>query len=747
MRSPIGVGLALLAATTIPFPARLHAATLPLSLVKAEVAGESVYPEAAAVPPMVWNLAGPVLSWRPGGGVQRAATGDALQLTVGDSGGELVSPDLALSASGFGRLVVRFGTPPKLAEADATLHWTRADGTAAARSLRLAVEAGADGEYSAAIDLESSLHWYGRISTLALRFPRTTDGSPISVRSVRIEPRRASYTLRTRVEIKEVEFAKEVSPFQARGGLFLPPASRFEMTSAPAEVLDLRFGLGVVGAQGATVIGRFTADFTTTLTVSVFDTGSDRLLAERRVPVVVQSSRWLDFALPLRAVGTTALRVVFEYRDETASTVALVSKPRLTTRAVPRITVLTTIDALRKTNLSIYGYSRRTPSIDQIGREGYVFTRAYSQANNTPTAIIALMNSEYPENAPWDGPRPGRPSLAQFLSDQSVYTVEITANPFLQEPHIATGFDEVVYVSSRGRHTSADVEREMTRVLEAHGGEDLLLYAHFLDPHAPYNPPPHTAGRYARASDALAAAMATSLDPWVYRDQYVEIGLNTSPVVPKRALSAAAVQRIVDLYDEELLDVDLHLGAVWDRMKDLGMYQGALLVVSADHGEEFYEHDGVQHGAAGLYEEIVRVPLVIKPPRGSPLASGRPRAPIDTLVQHIDLYPTIVESMGLTPPTWISGHNVFEVARGYAISEWMQVPGWRRRSITDGDYKLISGEENVGGRIRADPPLLFRLSTDPSETQNLAPQEPDRVSSMRRRLREAIAGSGKQAAE
>jgi arylsulfatase A-like enzyme len=499
----------------------------------------------------------------------------------------------------------------------------------------------------------------------------------------------------------------------------------------------VRFGLGIVGPAGALAVGGHDGDFTTVLDVRVLDRVSGRALASLSLPIVVQDSRWLDYTLPVPG-SPNGVRLVFEYRDALASTVVLVGKPRATTRAPARTTVLATVDALQRKNLSIYGYPRGTPGIDAVGRQGYVFTRAYSQANNTPTAVIALLNSRYPENAPWDGPRPDRPSLARFLSDRSVYTVLVTANAFLQEGHIAAGFDEVVYVSNRGRHTSEEVEAAMARVLRAHPGEDLFLYAHFLDPHAPYVPPLHTAGRYRRPSDALAEQMTANLDPWVYRPQHLEPGLNTNPVVPHAALSAAAVERVRDLYDEEVLDVDIHLGRVWDLMRQLRVYDDATVVVSADHGEELYEHGGVQHGGLGLYDEVVGVPLLVKLPRRHRLAVPRPGSRLRHIVQLVDLYPTIVEAMGFAPPPGLVGENLFRVERGYAISVWMLVPGWRRRSIVDGEYRLITGEERTEQAVRTDPPLLFHLPSDPDERVSVAEREPDRVRALEARMRAAI---------
>lgn len=730
------IGAALVAAL---LPAGAGATTIPLRLANARVAGEDLAPLPPDPEPITWVVAQAGSGeWTPGAGVLRLARDAALHLTVADSGGELVSPDLAVSASRFGRLRLAFSDPPKLAEPKAGVTWTRDDGTTETVSIPVSLSTDAGGKSWAELRMESDLYWYGGIRRIAVRFPRTVDGSPISIESIRLEPRQAPYTSRTRVKVEDFELAVGLSPFQARHGLFLPPDSRYELVSDPAVAADVRFGLAILGRRGRFATGSFDGDYTTVLEVSITEVLDGRELARKRIPIAVQSSRWLDYTIPIPAGGSRPLRVVFSYRDAHKQALVIVSKPRLRPRGQARTTLLTTLDALRKSHVSIYGYARPTRAIDRVAREGVVFTRAYSQANNTSTSILSLMTSQYPGNAPWDGPRPDRPSLARLLSDQGVYTVMVVSNPILQEPYLSDGFDEIVYVYAHGWHTSEDVEAQMARVLQIHKEEDLFLFTHFIDPHAPYTPPLHTQGAYAKPSNEQAALIGASVDPWVYREAYLEPGLNTPPIVPVEALTREAIQRAIDRYDEELLDVDLHLGNVWKRLKALGLYDRALLVVTTDHGEEFYEHRGVQHGSLGLYEEVTGVPLVVKLPRGSPLRKLRRGRRVDTIVQLLDLYPTIVEVMGHTPPPWTVGENIFRVQRGYAISEWVLTPGRRRRAITNGEHKLIEGEQVAGDTTRPDPPLLFRLSDDPGERTNLAEQQPDVVVAMRRRMEETL---------
>jgi arylsulfatase A-like enzyme len=94
--------------------------------------------------------------------------------------------------------------------------------------------------------------------------------------------------------------------------------------------------------------------------------------------------------------------------------------------------------------------------------------------------------------------------------------------------------------------------------------------------------------------------------------------------------------------------------------------------------------------------------------------------------------------MGLTPPPWTVGRNVFHVERGYAISEWVLSQNRRRRAITDGTYKLITGEQRAGEAMRSDPPLLFHLPEDPGEKTNLAEERPEIVAAMRTKMLEAL---------
>ena len=159
------------------------------------------------------------------------------------------------------------------------------------------------------------------------------------------------------------------------------------------------------------------------------------------------------------------------------------------------------------------------------------------------------------------------------------------------------------------------------------------------------------------------------------------------------------------------------------------MYDDAFIAVSADHGEEMFEHGGVQHGALGLYEEVTTVPLLVKLP-SSQIKTSR-GTKIDDLVEHIDLYPTIVASLGIPASTSVEGENLFTVKRDWALSEWkVDEWHWHRWGLRTAQYRLMFGVHSDGspGEIT----LLFDLISDPLEQKNIAAERPEVVDELQK---------------
>ncbi|MCU1245980.1 MAG: sulfatase, partial [Acidobacteria bacterium] len=666
---------------------------------------------------------GTALAWTAGEGVQRMEeSGNALQLFPGDGGAELISPSpLAVRAAAYGTLRITFAAHPQTAPVNGTVTWIRSDG--APRSIAFAVEP-QQGHID--VPVGEQLTWYGSIDRLSVRFPPTLENAPYALSAIELLPRTGSYLIRERIPFDEYILRDEVSPFEARGGYFLPPDSEVELVTAGGHD-ELRFALGTARQLDHGLAGDYKDGFTAVLQVTVRD--GREIVAQREIPILVQSQRWADFSLSLPA-SERPLLVTFHFTGRARSMVAIVSHPRTLSAAIaPRVALVTTIDALRKSSLGIYGYRRATPGIDRIGRDGFVFRHAYAQGNNTPTSVLALLNSQYATNAPWSNPHPTRPSLARYLGEHGFHTVMIVSNPALQVPYEAAGFDVVVYINPNSRHLSSEMEERLRWAFRQFRGEDLFVYAHFLDPHAPYAPPQHTAGTYSSPNGTVGR----TVEPWLFPERYLQPGLNYPPIIPLDRLTPKDRQATVDLYDEEVLDVSLHLEQLWDALTELGLYDDALIVLSADHGEEFFEHGGVQHGAKQLYDIVTTVPLLVKLP-AEKVPGDRSGRTIDTLVEHVDIFPTIVRAFGLPVPAGIAGQNLFENTRGLAISEWVLIRDVPRRAIRDNEWKLILSDYGPSPAT-APTTLLFHIADDPDEQHNVAPGHPEVI----QHLRDALA--------
>jgi arylsulfatase A-like enzyme len=252
-----------------------------------------------------------------------------------------------------------------------------------------------------------------------------------------------------------------------------------------------------------------------------------------------------------------------------------------------------------------------------------------------------------------------------------------------------------------------------------------FLFAHYMDPHDPYFSHPYDGYGIARVSN---------------------------PHPP-----AEMAEELSRLYDGEVSFLDERLGLLFDRMRELGIYDDWVIVLTSDHGEEFYEHEGWWHGLT-LYQEQVRVPLIIKLPRGE--FSGL-RVP--GLVRQIDISPTVlalaggshgdfqgVDLMpavaGLVTPPGGEGEEAAEAAPDgeEVAAEWQldtvfseeDHEGNQIHALIAGKWKLIRANE---GNPRGLPTLaLYNLEEDPGETVNLAAQNAELVAELDRQLEERL---------
>jgi arylsulfatase A-like enzyme len=178
-------------------------------------------------------------------------------------------------------------------------------------------------------------------------------------------------------------------------------------------------------------------------------------------------------------------------------------------------------------------------------------------------------------------------------------------------------------------------------------------------------------------------------------------------------LTEAERQHLLNLYDAEIAFVDTHIGEVIAKIRRLGLWDNTMVIVSSDHGEAFGEHGYYYHGYS-IYEEEVRVPLVIKPPKS--LAEGKA---VDGPVRNIDIMPTVLDYCGIPLPADIQGQSLrsyIETGRRPYLATCIETHRLHTQThllgYRDGQDKLIYNLSNGGVE-------LYHLATDPAERQNL----------------------------
>ncbi|RKY18160.1 MAG: hypothetical protein DRQ55_14085 [Planctomycetota bacterium] len=331
-----------------------------------------------------------------------------------------------------------------------------------------------------------------------------------------------------------------------------------------------------------------------------------------------------------------------------------------TGRSAPAGVVLVVIDTLRADHLGAYGSTAGlTPNLDALAARSTVFEQCIAASSWTRSSMAALFASEYPTTLGVLGTTDVLPdavtTLAEALSATGVQTLGATANRNAGARWgFSQGFDTFVsnmprvsYPDDFGMVPAEALTAEGLRLLDARdAARPFLLFLHYTDPHDPYfahpefMPGPEPEGgfdgsrRDLRRMDAAGTAALTEQDK----------------------------QRIRWLYASEVAYGDRWLGALLDGLAER-VGDEVLLVVTADHGEGLWDHAERAHGK-DLYEEMIRVPLLVRWPASWGLAPGR----VPGVVQNLDVAPTVAAAMQLEAPGGWRGVDLFGVASGAAGS-------------------------------------------------------------------------------
>ena len=377
------------------------------------------------------------------------------------------------------------------------------------------------------------------------------------------------------------------------------------------------------------------------------------------------------------------------------------------------------VDTLRADALGTYGARLPTsPRIDAFAHDAVTYERAWSASSWTLPATVSLLSGVYPfehglVEAGQRLPADGVPWLPELLGRLGYATAAISQWPLGKPFGLERGFGTFTLDVRLMTKSTSDLARGLFWQYLFNGPgprRPLFAYVHVSDPHAVYDP---------KGSDRVFAdRQPGSLAPGLYNPQvFLERDLGRNP---------ADTAHLRALYDGEVLYADRQFGAFLDLLRYLGLYEQSLIILVSDHGEEFHEHGGFDHGRT-LYEELLHVPLLVKYP-GRRGAGTR----ISSRVSTLDLPPTILDLLGQPYGNLrLHGRPLPRAPEpsgpARALFAEVKVGASQTQGAVDlsalvaGDFKCVQTALPVDRFLRPVPPLeAYDLATDPGEHAPLA---------------------------
>lgn len=415
--------------------------------------------------------------------------------------------------------------------------------------------------------------------------------------------------------------------------------------------------------------------------------------------------------------------------------------------------LLITVDALRPDHLGCYGYKRNTSSnIDNLAKEGVIFTQAITQGTNTIPSLPSLMTSLYPSQ---HGVKKIFtkyfllvPTLAEILKLNGYHTTGFVAHT-LRHTGITRGFDSIDF--SRGVKANA-ITQKAVDWLYKNKDKRFFLWLHFIDPHAPYLPPyPYNELFLPTEFREKGKEFLTEKYNWIsfpqnisrpsvrrpapprfienHKDFFVK-DFPPYPVCPKQSLDKTLTgedrEYYVSQYDGEIKFTDDQIGILFDELKRLGLDQQTIVILTADHGENLADYNLYFFHGDALYDVLSKVPLIIK---GGRLPKHKM---IKRQVQLIDIMPTIFDILRIKKDIKMEGESLLPLIfnkksriRNYAFSEIFGI--LNVKSIRTENWKLIYYLDD--GRYE-----LYNLKSDPYEEYNLVNSEKKKFKFLKAKL-------------
>lgn len=378
------------------------------------------------------------------------------------------------------------------------------------------------------------------------------------------------------------------------------------------------------------------------------------------------------------------------------------------------------IESLRADQLSVYqGRAGVMPSLDNLAKNSLVFTNAYTQSSHSNYADLGPLSSQYPLRSAEMYFYPKQPAyprvllhdvlhhfgyrtaifssqnenwgnMLNFLDTGSLDRILHAGNydAELNQQRVEGGWSKIMIGDKpSGKIDDRVTVTEAIRWLGSEPERPFFIYMNLQNSHFPYEVPEDFPRRFVKDPKRMPVYLGPA------------------------NMQLDSEETLKDLYADSLYYIDAQLARLFDYLRESALMDHTVIVVSADTGTAFQEH-GMNGNAADLFNEVVKVPLIIHAP-------GRGPGEVDDLVQHIDVPPSILQLLGLPPHPAFQGTSVFSPMHSSEGPAFLvsQTPLTREYAIVRGDRKLILD-------VRRGRRYLYNLATDPGEHRDILGEDP-----------------------
>jgi arylsulfatase A-like enzyme len=403
--------------------------------------------------------------------------------------------------------------------------------------------------------------------------------------------------------------------------------------------------------------------------------------------------------------------------------------------------IIINIDSLRADHLGCYGYQRNTsPFIDSLAKEGLVFEKSFSNSSYTGESVSVLFSGRLPSSSGSTGggasPSKKIKNIGLIYKEAGYKTALISNSVQLKRRNFRIGFDHFECLTDKWDMSSGGpiLTSRAIDFIEKEKGHKFMMYLHYMDPHGPYDPPPEFYKRFRNKIHPHPIKLYKGVRQKCH--QLMKKGFGPGE---KR------FEEMIVRYDAEIAHTDHSIELLFKGLKKENLLKNTFVVITADHGEEFLEHNFVEHGWT-LYNESLHIPLILWAPGIIP-----PKR-ISSLVSTVDLLPTLLKLMEISHQRKdLEGASLFKYKEdGFYftppekpfVGELLLQKRNLIRTVIKGDWKYISAQKwlmphqrptaiknsrksrqnkkvhlDIWGPVKHEE--LYNLSADPGEKHNL----------------------------